>query len=68
MKNTSLRSDGFLTGCTIAAVLVMVIVEHYWMKPRATEKWRYGYRPPPPREYQAPVARFLRDLRDTVQK
>ncbi|MFM9018776.1 MAG: hypothetical protein ACKORG_04945 [Actinomycetota bacterium] len=53
---------------TIAAVAVMIIVEHTWMKPRADERNRYGYRPPPPREYQAPVSRFLRDLRDQVQK
>ena len=53
---------------TIAAVAVMVIVERTWMKPRAAERNRYGHRPPPPREYQAPVSRFLRDLRDQVQK
>lgn len=53
---------------TIAAVLVMVIVEHYWMKPRAEYRDRFGYRPPPPREYQSPVTRFLRDVRDQVQK
>lgn len=53
---------------TIAAVAVMVIVEHTWMKPRAAERSRYGYRPPPPREYQSPVSRFLRDMRDAVQK
>jgi hypothetical protein len=53
---------------TIAAVLVMVIVEHTWMKPRAQHKDRFGYRPPPPREYQSPVSRFLRDVRDQVQK
>ena len=53
---------------TIAAVAVMIIVERTWMKPRAAERNRYGYRPPPPREYQAPVSRFLRDIRDQVQK
>lgn len=53
---------------TIAGVAVMIIVEHTWMKPRADERNRYGYRPPPPREYQAPVSRFLRDVRDAVQK
>ena len=53
---------------TLAAVLVMVIVEHYWMKPRADYRDRYGYRPPPPREYQSRVGRFLRDVRDQVQK
>lgn len=30
MKNTSLRSDGFLTGCTIAAVLVTVVALAEW--------------------------------------
>lgn len=53
---------------TIAAVAVMIILEHTWLKPRATERNRYGYRPPPPREYQSPIVRFLRDLRDQVQK
>ena len=57
-----------LTLSTIAAVAVMIIVERTWMKPRATERNRYGYRPPPPREYQAPVSRFLRAIRDQVQK
>ena len=31
---------------TIAAVAVMIILEHTWLKPRATERNRYGYRPP----------------------
>ncbi len=53
---------------TIAAVAVMVIVEHTWMRPRAAERSRYGYRPPPPREYQGTLSRFLRDVRDQVQK
>lgn len=53
---------------TIAAVAVMVVVEHFWMKPRAQHKDRFGYRPPPPREYQSSVTRFLRDVRDQVQK
>jgi len=53
---------------TVAAVAVMIIVEHTWMKPRADERNRYGYRPPPPREYQAPVSRVLRDMRDQLQK
>lgn len=53
---------------TVAAVACMVILEHFWMKPRSEERWRYGYRPPPPREYQSPVGRVLRDLRDQVQK
>ena len=30
MKNTSLRSDGFLTGCTIAAVLATVVALAQW--------------------------------------
>lgn len=30
MKNTSLRSDGFLTGCTIAAVLATVVALALW--------------------------------------
>ena len=53
---------------TLAAIICMVIMEHYWLKPRAEYRGRFGYRPPPPREYQAPVARFLRDVRDQVQK
>ncbi len=53
---------------TVAAVAVMVIVEHYWMKPRARRRERGGYHPPPPREYQSPVGRFLRDVRDQIQK
>lgn len=53
---------------TIAAVAVMVILEHYWLAPRARERDRYGYRPPPPPEYQSRVGRFLRAVRDQVQK
>ena len=53
---------------TLAAIMCMVIMEHYWLKPRAEAKGRYGYRPPPPREYQSQVGRFLRDVRDQFQK
>ncbi len=53
---------------TIAAIICMVIMEHYWLKPRAEWRGRFGYRPPPPREYQSSGVRFLRDVRDQVQK
>ena len=57
-----------LTLATLAAVMCMIIMEHYWLGPRAAAKGRYGYRPPPPREYQSTVGRFLRDVRSQVQK
>jgi len=64
-KTGAITSAAF---ATIAAVAVMIIVEHTWMKPRADERNRYGYRPPPPREYQGTLSRFLRDMRDQLQK
>ena len=64
-KTGAITSAAF---ATIAAVAVMVILEHYWLAPRARERDRYGYRPPPPPEYQSGVVRFLRAVRDQVQK
>jgi len=64
-KTGAITSAAF---ATIAAVAVMVIVERTWMKPRADERDRNGYRPPPPREYQGSLSRFLRDMHDRVQK
>lgn len=53
---------------TLAAFVAMVILEVTWMGPRAAERDLRGQVPPPPREYQSPVGRFLRDVRDQVQK
>jgi hypothetical protein len=53
---------------TIAAVAVMVIVEHTWMKPRAIAKEARADVPPPPRQYQSGIRRFLGDMTDRVQK
>lgn len=57
-----------LSMATVAALACMVIMEHFWLKPRSEAKWRYGYRPPPPRDYQSPVGRLLRDARSHLQK
>ena len=57
-----------LAFATVAAIASMVIIEHFWMKPRAAERDRYGDTPPPPREYQSQLGRWLRDVRDQVQK
>ncbi len=53
---------------TIAAVSVMIVIEHSWMKPRAAARERDGHRPPPPRGYESAVRRLLRDARDRVQR
>ncbi len=53
---------------TIAAVAVMVIVEHTWMKPRAAAKDLRRDVPPPPREYQSGLRRFVGDMTDRLQK
>lgn len=53
---------------TLAAVLCMAIMERCWLRPRAEARERRGDRPPPPRPYQSPGARLLRDARDRFQK